>query len=114
MEAEVRRKTAKGVAPRDAAMEVVKEIFQKHNRIIFDGNNYSEEWRVEAGKRGLGNHRTTPDVLDVVSGSKKCKDVFSSLGVYTEREFDARNYVMYETYCNKINIECNTLLSMAR
>jgi glutamine synthetase len=111
---EVRSKVANGVSKRDATMEVIRETLKKHQRIIFDGNGYSPEWVSEAKRRGLANLRTTPDVLSEVSKCAKSKELFSSLGVYTPEEFSARNEVMYETYNNKVNIEAQVLLSMAR
>ena len=50
-------------------MAVVRDIFKKHRRIVFNGNGYSSAWRDEAKRRGLPNHRTTPDVLDAVSAA---------------------------------------------
>ncbi len=114
MEADVRSRVANGEAPKEAAMNVVRSIFKKHRRIIFNGNGYSGEWVKEAKARGLPNHRTTPDVLDAVSQSKKARDVFASFGILNNEEFDARNTVMYETYNNKINIEAHLLTKMAR
>ena len=114
MEADVRARVANGEQPRDAAMNVVKTIFKKHRRIVFGGNGYSNEWRAEAKNRGLPNLKATPDVLDFVSASKEAKEVFASLGVLSNEEFDARNNVMYETYCNKINIEGHLLKKMSR
>ena len=70
MENEVRSKVANGQTPRDAAMTVIRDIFKKHRRIIFDGNGYSSEWVTEAAKRGLPNYAATPDVLDAVSTSQ--------------------------------------------
>ena len=114
MEADVRRHVANGAAPKDAAMAVVQDIFKQRRRIIFNGNGYSSEWRAEAKRRGLPNHRTTPDVLDAVSQSKKARDSFASFGILSNEEFDARNTVMYETYGNEINVEAGLLKKMAR
>lgn len=114
MEHDVRARVANGDSPKDAAMHVIRDVFKKHRRIVFNGNGYSAEWRAEAKKRGLPNYRTTPDVLDAVSQSKKCRDLFASLGVLNNEEFDARNTVMYETYSNKVNIEANCLKHMSR
>jgi glutamine synthetase len=114
MEADVRARVANGEHPKDAALNVVKAIFKQHRRIIFSGNGYSNEWRAEAKKRGLPNLVATPDVLDVVSESKQAKELFSSLGVLSNEEFDARNTVMYEEYCNNINIEAHLLKKMSR
>lgn len=75
MEGEVRTRVSRGEQPRDAALNVVREIFKKHRRILFNGNGYSSEWRTEAKKRGLPNLVATPDVLDHVSASKESKGV---------------------------------------
>lgn len=114
MESQIRAHTANGMSKKDATLEVIRDTFKKHRRIIFDGNGYSSEWVTEAKNRGLPNHRTTPDILDVISKCKKTETTLSELGVYTPEEFHARNQVVYETYNNKVNIEAQVLLSMAR
>ena len=113
MERDIRAKTANGESPKDAAMAVVREIFKKHRRILFEGDGYSSDWLAEAARRGLPNLRTTPDAIDAVANSQKSRDIFASLGVLHPEEFDARNSIMYERYANTIAIEANVLANMS-
>lgn len=114
MSQDIRAKVANGSSPTDASLAVVATLFKKHRRILFDGNGYSAEWVVEAKRRGLPNYQTTPDVLDAVSQSQKCRTLFESFGVLTGEEFDARNNIMYEMYGNKVAIEANVLANMSQ
>ena len=69
--------------------KVLKEIFVKHGRIIFNGNNYSEEWKKEAEKRGLCNMPTTVDAIPAYIEPKNI-ELFASHGVMTETEMRSR------------------------
>src|SRR5581483_6416753 len=95
-----------------AAKEVLPKIIKENKRIIFNGNNYSEEWRKEAAKRGLLNLTNTVDALpqlvkpDVVKAFEKYK-------VMNDRELHARYDVMVEQYIKTINIEAQLMVLMA-
>jgi glutamine synthetase len=91
----------------------VKETFQKHKRIVFNGNNYSEEWVVEAQKRGLLNLKTTVDALPAFIG-KKSVDVFTKHHVFTEGELHSRYEIFMEAYCKTINIEALTMIDIVK
>jgi glutamine synthetase len=96
-----------------AVSEVVKEVWEKHNRIVFDGDGYSEEWHAEAEKRGLMNLRTTPDALPWIV-HKQTVAAFENYDVLSKRELESRYEVLLEQYATKLNIEGETAASMAR
>jgi glutamine synthetase len=94
-------------------MKLVKETVQKHKRIIFNGNNYAEEWVTEAKKRGLLNLQSMPDAMPYFI-MKKNVDMFSKLGVFTEGEIHSRYEILLDAYCKTLNIEALTMLEMAK
>lgn len=91
---------------------LIRENLKKHRRIIFNGNNYSQEWVEEAERRGLLNLRTTPDALPHFV-TQKSIDLFERHGVFSEAEIRSRCEIMLENYCKSINIEALTMLEMA-
>jgi len=93
--------------------ELVKETVKKHKRIIFNGNNYAEEWVVEAEKRGLLNLQSMPDCMPYFI-KKKNLDLFSRHGVFSETEIHSRYDLLLDGYCKTINIEALTMLEMAK
>lgn len=92
---------------------LIKETVVQHKRVIFNGNNYSEEWVKEAERRGLLNLKTTVDALPVFV-SKKSIDLFSKHCVFTEAEVRSRYEILLEDYSKVINIEALTMLDMAK
>jgi glutamine synthetase len=96
-----------------AVSEVVKEVWEKHSRIVFDGDGYSDEWHAEAEKRGLMNLRTTPDALPWIV-HKQTVTAFENYDVLSKRELESRYEVLLEQYATKLNIEGETAASMAR
>ncbi|MBO4667741.1 MAG: glutamine synthetase III [Bacilli bacterium] len=93
--------------------DIIKREFNKHKRIIFNGNGYNEEWAVEAKKRGLLNLSSTPDALTYLT-SKKNVDMFLETGVFSKAELDARYNIQVENYIKSMLIEANTMLDMAK
>jgi len=93
--------------------ELLKDTIQKHKRIIFNGNNYAEEWVAEAEKRGLLNLQSMPDAMPYFI-MKKNVDLFSRHGVFTEGEIHSRYDLLLDGYCKTINIEALTMLEMAK
>lgn len=91
--------------------KLVVETYRKHRRIVFNGNNYSEEWTAEAARRGLLNLKTTPDALPYYS-RKENVDLFVKHKIYTRQEIEARQEILMENYCKIINIEALTMLEM--
>ena len=95
-----------------ALHELIKRTIKEHKRIIFNGDGYDESWVKEAEKRGLLNLKTTPDALKHLL-EKKNVDLFTSHGVYTTTELEARHEVLLENYVKIVNIEALTMLDMA-
>ncbi len=91
---------------------VLKEIISNHKRIIFNGNNYSDEWVVEAEKRGLANIKNMVDTLPHYISEKSIK-VFESHSVLDKHEVHSRYEILLEQYCKTINIEAKTMIDMA-
>ncbi len=92
---------------------LIKRTFKEHKRIIFNGNNYSDEWVEEAERRGLLNLRKTPDALKLFS-DKKNIELFSKHAIFTENEILSRQEIQYENYVKVINIEALTMSDMIR
>ncbi|MGN0537735.1 MAG: glutamine synthetase III [Acutalibacteraceae bacterium] len=92
---------------------LVKSVLKDHKAIIFNGNNYSDEWVAEAEKRGLLNLKTLPDALPYYISEKNVK-LFEKHGVFTEKELHARYEIQLENYSKIINIEALTSLDMVR
>ncbi len=95
------------------AFDLAVKIFSEHDRIIFNGNGYSDEWIAEAEKRGLYNLKTTPDALPHFV-SQKSIDLFTKQGVFTELEVKTRGEIMMEDYNNTVHFEMLTMLEMAK
>lgn len=105
-------KAVKGGKTLNAAIqELLPKIIKEHKRIIFNGDNYTEEWHKEAEKRGLPNHRNTVDALGVIT-RKDIIDLCAKYKVYTERELHSRLHILAENYVKTINIEAQTMLMM--
>ncbi len=94
-----------------AAMDAIRDIFKKHQRIIFNGNNYSEEWVVEAAKRGLPNIGNTVLAIKEILAEKN-KLVFEKMGVLNEKEIESRYEILLDNYTKTINVEALTLIDM--
>ena len=96
-----------------AAIAYIKDDLRKHQRIIFNGNGYSDEWPVEAERRGLANHPTTADALPCFIDQKSI-DLFEEFGVLNEAEVHSRYEVKLEKYTKLLNIEATTMIREAR
>jgi glutamine synthetase len=105
--AAVEAKMKKKVAFEAAALEVIKETYAAHKRIVFNGDGYGEAWHKEAAQRGLLNLRTALDGIERFN-SKKNVALFSSYGVLSKRELEARQEIMYDIYFKSVNIEGET------
>jgi len=96
----------------DATLQkLVCDAFTAHQRIIFNGDGYSEEWQQEAKRRGLSNLPSTADALSTFISDKNV-DLFSRHGVFSETELRARYEIHLENYCKIINIEALTSADM--
>ena len=92
---------------------LLRETITAHKRIVFNGNNYSEEWVEEAAKRGLPNLRTTADALAHFLSEKNI-GLFVRNGIFTEAELRSRCEILYESYCKVVCIEAQTMIGMSR
>jgi glutamine synthetase len=95
----------------DAVLKVVREAFKESTPVRFEGNNYSEEWVVEAKKRGLPNLRRTPEALKELV-TKQSRALFTKLGVLTKEELESRYHVRVERYVKDMLIELHTMREM--
>ena len=96
----------------DATLQkLVCDTLTQHQRIIFNGNGYSQEWEVEAARRGLSNLPSTAKALPTFISEKNI-DLVTRRGVYTEQEFRARYEILLESYNKLINIEARTMVDM--
>ena len=109
--AELDKLVAKGAKQDEAILTVLKSYIRKSKAICFEGNNYSDEWKEEAAKRGLNNFATTPEALDVL-GKKLGQELYGKSGVMSKVELDAYHNVQLHTYCTKLSIEAKALESV--
>lgn len=95
------------------AIRYIKKTLKDHQRIIFNGNGYAEDWEIEAEKRGLANNRNTAEALPCFV-SQKAIDLFEEFNVLTEPEIRARYEIKLEKYSKLLNIEARVMIRMAR
>ena len=100
-----------GVSLEIAVNEVMRDSIKASTPIRFEGDNYSEEWVIEAKKRGLSNNRKTPEALKVWEDDKNIA-LFNRHEVLSPEELQARYHVEIEKYSTKLQIEATTLLKM--
>jgi glutamine synthetase len=104
--------SAKGDFNSALATVLQKEI-KEHKRVLFNGNGYGQEWHEEAAKRGLPNLKTTIEALKAMP-KKEYKQLFEKYKVLNEKEYDAREEIMWERYVKVTNIEANATVDIAR
>ena len=95
-----------------AVHDLIKKYATDHQRIVFNGNGYSDAWVEEAGRRGLPNIRSMVDAIPALNTEKAVK-LFERFGVFTKAELDSRVEIEYETYAKEINIEAKTMIDIA-
>ncbi|MCS7271442.1 MAG: glutamine synthetase III, partial [Gemmataceae bacterium] len=96
-----------------AIQELLPGIIKESKKVIFNGDNYSEEWHREAERRGLPNLRNTVDAIPVII-RKDTVELFTRYKVFNERELQSRYVIFSEKYVKEITIEANMMLMMAR
>jgi glutamine synthetase len=109
---DLERSVKKGEKLQVAVKVLLTKLIKESKRIIFNGNNYSEEWQKEAAKRGLLNHRTSVDAFGEILKPDVVK-AFEKYGVLKDRELKARYEVALEQYNKTINIEAQLMVLMA-
>ncbi len=92
--------------------EVIKEFIKDHNRVIFEGDGYSNEWEEEVKRRGLSNKKNTVDAIECLKDEKLTKMLIDE-EVFTNAEIKSRYEIMLDSYCNTIRVESLTALKMA-
>lgn len=102
----------KGEKKEIAIMHVIREYIVSSEKVLFEGDGYSDDWHKEAEKRGLPNVRTTPYALDAMV-TDKAKNLFESNGVYSHVELEARHEIELEKYIKKVQIEARIMGEMA-
>lgn len=102
----------KGEKKEIAIMHVIREYIVSSEKVLFEGDGYSDEWHAEAEKRGLANVRTTPYALDAMV-TDRAKHIFESNNVYTHAELEARHEIELEKYIKKVQIEARIMGELA-
>ena len=95
------------------AAAIIKDIYKKHSRVIFNGNNYAEEWVKEAEKRGLPNVRNSVDALKAFI-TDKALTLFKKYDVFSHKELHSRYDIYVETYAKQVNIEALAAIDMVK
>ena len=95
-----------------AVHDLIKEYMTKYQRIVFNGDGYSDEWVAEAEKRGLPNIKSMIEAASSLTTEKAVK-LFEKFGIFTKTELESREEIIYETYAKTINIEALTMIDMA-
>ncbi len=96
-----------------ALASVLQEEIKEHKKVLFNGNGYAADWHAEAQKRGLPNLKTTVDALKAMP-KKEYKELFAKYKVLNEKEYDAREEIMWERYVKIVNIEAGAAVDIAR
>ncbi len=110
---DVDRLMGKGIEKDEAILMTLKKYIRKMKPILFEGNNYSEEWKQEAARRGLSNHANTPEALAVLA-TPEAEEFYTRSGVLSKKELDAVLNVQLHAYCTKLDIEAKTLTEMVQ
>ncbi|MGI6522745.1 MAG: glutamine synthetase III [Christensenellales bacterium] len=92
---------------------IIRDTIKNHKRIIFNGNNYSQEWIEEAKRRGLLNLKNTLEALPEFKKPKNL-ELFKRHNIFTEQEISSRQEILYANYCKTIHIEALTMLDMVK
>ncbi len=103
----------KGLKKDEAIFNMLREYIKQSKNIMFEGDGYSDDWAKEAKKRGLNNLKTTPEALKKELDAKFV-ELYAELGIYSHREFEARNEIKLEKYSTVIDIEARVLADIAR
>ncbi|HZN68718.1 MAG TPA: glutamine synthetase III [Tepidisphaeraceae bacterium] len=96
-----------------AIQDLLPRIVKQHKRVIFNGDNYTEEWHSEAERRGLPNLKSTTDCLPVLQ-KREVVDLLTKYKVYSEKELNSRFNILSEAYVKTVTIEASMMTMMAR
>ena len=95
-----------------AVHDLIKQYATEHQRIVFNGNGYSEEWIEEAARRGLPNITNMVDAIPALTTEKAIR-LFEKFGVFNRSELESREEIQYESYAKVINIEARSMIDIA-
>jgi glutamine synthetase len=95
-----------------AVHDLIKQQATEHQRIVFNGNGYSDEWVAEAERRGLPNIKSMVDAIPVLT-TEKSVQMFERFKVFTKAELESREEIKYESYAKALNIEAKTMIDIA-
>ena len=95
-----------------AVHDLIKEYLTENQRIIFNGNGYSDAWVAEAERRGLPNIKSMVEAIPAIT-TEKAVELFERFNVFTKAELESRAEIQYEAYAKAINIEARTMIDMA-
>jgi len=98
---------------REKALTICRNLIEKHKRILFSGDGYSEEWAKEAKRRGLPNVKSFIESTEVLNDPSVI-NLFTSLNIYSEKELAANRIILQEQYEKIMGIEVRTMIEMAR
>ncbi|HOG16877.1 MAG TPA: glutamine synthetase III [Syntrophales bacterium] len=110
---EIATRLEKAKDKKGEAAAIIKEIYRKHSRVIFNGNNYAAEWVKEAARRGLPNVTNAVDALKAFVTDKSIR-LFEKYGVLSHKELHSRYEIYVETYAKQINIEARAAIDMVK
>ena len=96
-----------------AVQKVLQQVIKENGDVIFNGNNYAEEWHQEAARRGLPNLKTSVEALPII-GSKEVVALMEKYKVLSKRETHSRMDIYVEQYCKAVNVEANLMIEMAK
>jgi glutamine synthetase len=97
----------------EAIQNIIKESYARHRKVVFNGNNYSDEWVLEAERRGLPNVRSAVDALQILIRSETVS-LFEAHKVLTKEELESRYHIYLEKYSKQVNIEAGVTIDLAR
>jgi glutamine synthetase len=108
---QIEKELKNGLKREIAIHKVVTETLKEHQRVVFNGNGYSEEWVQEAKQRGLFNLRTYPEAIAQLTSEKNIK-LFTTTGVLSKKELESQQHIAYENYAKVIGVESGVMLQM--
>ena len=107
------KKIAEGIEKKTAILSVVKDYYSSSKRVCFEGDGYSDDWLIEAEKRGLPNVKSSPKAYKALI-SQKSIDLFTKQKIFTKREIESRYNIKLERFIKDINIEAKILINLVR
>lgn len=105
--------TESGLPPKEAVYAVVRRVLREHRRVLFNGDNYSKEWPIEAAKRGLYKLNNAVEAFEILLQEKNLQ-LFEETGVLNRKEAVSRYHILADNYAKQVGVEARTALYMVR